>query len=134
MSPAQPTFDIAIAGCGIAGATAAHLLAEDGHRVVLFEQAPKCGPVGAGILLQPSGQAVLSQLGLLEEVAGRSAIIRELHAVTARGKQLVRLPYSEIDPATFGLGVQRGVLFEALFRRCQASGVEIREGHRIAAL
>jgi hypothetical protein len=33
----------------------AFLLARAGHRVELFERAPVVGPVGAGILLQPSG-------------------------------------------------------------------------------
>ncbi len=128
---ATPRYRVAICGCGIAGTTAAFLLAEQGHDVVLFEQAPKCGPVGAGILLQPSGQAVLEQLGLLEKVAANSATLRCLHAVTARGRQLVQLPYAELGDDVHALGVHRGHLFHVLHQRCLAAGVSIREDHKI---
>ena len=60
---------IAIAGGGIAGTAAAALLARQGHTVTLFEQAVHCGPVGAGIMIQPVGQWVLQQLGLYEQIA-----------------------------------------------------------------
>ena len=55
----------AIAGFGIGGATLAVALARDGHEVTVFERAAALGPVGAGFLLQPSGQAVLAELGVL---------------------------------------------------------------------
>ena len=54
---------IAIVGSGMAGTMAAALLARAGHAVTLFERAPRVGPVGAGLLLQPSGQAVLRRAG-----------------------------------------------------------------------
>ena len=128
---ATPRYRVAICGCGIAGTTVAFLLAEQGHDVVLFEQAPKCGPVGAGILLQPSGQAVLEQLGLLAQVAASSATIRCLHAVTARGRQLIQLPYAELGDDMYALGVHRGHLFRVLHQRCLAAGVAIHEDHKI---
>jgi len=34
-------------------------LAEQGHRVALYEQMEKTGPVGSGFVLQPTGLAVL---------------------------------------------------------------------------
>ncbi len=85
-------YTIAIAGCGVAGLTAALLLARKGHSVALFEQSPTIGPAGAGILLQPSGQLVLGRLGLLEQVTQNAETIERLHAITHRGKTL-------IDPA-----------------------------------
>ncbi|HEX4796651.1 MAG TPA: NAD(P)-binding protein [Humisphaera sp.] len=84
---------IAIAGCGVAGLTAAMLLARQGHRVSLFEQCPEVGPAGAGVLLQPSGQLVLARLGLLDRVVARAQRIDHLHALTHRGNTLVDLPY-----------------------------------------
>ena len=71
-------FRIAVVGAGIAGTAAALSLARAGHRVELFERAPVLGPVGAGLLLQPSGQAVLRDLGLLPAVTNRSEPIAEL--------------------------------------------------------
>jgi 2-polyprenyl-6-methoxyphenol hydroxylase-like FAD-dependent oxidoreductase len=66
-------MNIAIAGCGIAGGALAILLARAGHAVTVFERAPQPGPVGAALLLQPSGQSVLRELRLLEEIAEREA-------------------------------------------------------------
>ena len=122
---------IAIAGCGIAGATIAWQLAKQGYQVTIFEQAPRCGPVGAGILLQPSGQRVLQRLGLLDEVRSRSPQINSLHAQHRSGRTLVYLPYNKVSPALHGLGVLRSQLFQLLFERCQRCGVDICEGRRI---
>lgn len=125
-------MDIAVVGGGIAGTTIAWQLRTQGHRVTLFEQAAKCGPVGAGILLQPSGQAVLQQLGLLDAIRDVSPPIKSLHAQHRSGGTLVRLPYCKLSNDLFALGVLRGNLFSLLLDRCRSHGVEIREGHQIA--
>ena len=57
-------FDIAIAGCGPAGLAAALLLHRQGHRVTLFERFEEPRPIGSGLMIQPSGLAVLDALGL----------------------------------------------------------------------
>jgi 2-polyprenyl-6-methoxyphenol hydroxylase-like FAD-dependent oxidoreductase len=62
------TLDVGIIGCGTAGSAAALLLTRAGHRVTVYERVPGPGPVGAGIVLQPTGQHALSRLGLLERV------------------------------------------------------------------
>jgi 2-polyprenyl-6-methoxyphenol hydroxylase-like FAD-dependent oxidoreductase len=56
--------DITVVGAGIGGAAVALLLARAGAAVTLLERAPASAPVGAGILLQPHGLAVLADLGL----------------------------------------------------------------------
>jgi len=56
-------FDIAVAGCGPAGLATALLLHRDGYRVTLFERFEAPGPVGSGLMIQPTGLAVLRQLG-----------------------------------------------------------------------
>jgi len=109
-------YRVGIVGYGVAGATSAYLLAKAGHEVTIFERSPKVGPVGAGVLLQPSGQLVLSRLGLLDEVIARAEPIEELHALTDRGRTLIRLPYAEVEPGMRAYGVHRGDLFEALHR------------------
>ena len=126
-------MQVGIAGCGIAGATVAALLAEQGHGVTVFEQAARCGPVGAGILLQPAGQGVLRGLGLLDGIARSSARIERLHARHRGGGTLVDLRYGRLREGCHGLGVHRGALFEALLARCRAAGVRIREGARADA-
>jgi 2-polyprenyl-6-methoxyphenol hydroxylase-like FAD-dependent oxidoreductase len=61
---------VAIAGGGVAGMTTALLLARAGASVTLLERVTEPSAVGAGILLQPNGLAVLAGLGL-DQALGR---------------------------------------------------------------
>ncbi|TWU04984.1 FAD-dependent oxidoreductase [Stieleria varia] len=126
-------MNIAVVGSGIAGTAVAWQLADQGHLVTLFEQAGKCGPIGAGILLQPSGQAVLARLGVLDEVALKTAKISNLLAQHRSGRTLVHLPYKKVSGELFGLGVLRSHIFQILFDRCANAGVQIREGQLITS-
>jgi len=126
--------DIGIVGAGFAGMSAALFLARDGHRVTLYERAEKPGPVGAAIVLQPSGLAVLRQLDLDRGIAAKSARIDRLHVTTAKGKTVVDLDYASLDPSWFGLGVGRGVLFDALWSQLASHGVVVRTSSDVTAL
>lgn len=126
-------YRVGVVGCGVAGAAVAHLLARAGHTVTLFERAPRLGPVGAGVLLQPSGQLVLRQLGLLDKVVAHAELIEELHAVTHSGRQLIRLPYAEVAPGCHAYGLHRGELFEVLHEAVVAQGVGIQLDHEITS-
>src|SRR6478672_1532770 len=88
-------LNVGIVGCGIAGTAAALMLARRGHRVTLFEQTGHVGPIGAGVLLQPSGQRVLDGMGLLQSLLPKVEPIEEIHAVTETGRDLVRLKYGD---------------------------------------
>ena len=121
-------FRIGIAGCGIAGTAAAAHLARAGHRVTIYERAPVLGPVGAGLLLQVSGQEALAELGLLEAVTAQSEPLCELRAVQVGGRGLIRLPYAAADAGWQGYGVARGTLFSALLEACRAAGAEVVAG------
>ncbi len=116
---------IAISGCGIAGTAAGHLLSAAGHEVTLFEQASKCRPVGAGIMLQPSGQMVLRRLGIHDAIAKLSTPLLGMEARLASGKQLVRLEYASLGDQLRAWGVHRGELFEQLLRLCLSSGAKV---------
>ena len=110
-------YRIGVVGFGIAGAAAATLLAKSRHFVTLMERAVQVGPIGAGLLLQPSGQAVLRRMGLLSRVLSSAASIEELHAVRIDGRTLIRLPYGEFEDGCRAYGVHRGVLFSVLRQR-----------------
>jgi 2-polyprenyl-6-methoxyphenol hydroxylase-like FAD-dependent oxidoreductase len=107
-------LDVAIVGCGTAGPATSLFLARDGHRVTLFERVPDPGPVGAGVVLQPTGQAVLEALGLRDEVVARGAPIERLSIDTLGGKRIARLEYASVDRSLRGYGMHRGALFASL--------------------
>ncbi len=128
------TWSVAVIGAGTAGTAAALFLGEAGHDVTLYEKVPDPGPVGAGIVLQPTGQAVLARLGLRERVVARGGRIDRLLARTASGRTLVDLPYQPQLPDAFGLGVHRGLLSSVLHADAVAhprltvrTGVDVRE-------
>jgi 2-polyprenyl-6-methoxyphenol hydroxylase-like FAD-dependent oxidoreductase len=124
-------YRIGIVGFGVGGGAAATLLARAGHSVTVFERAPSLGPVGAGLLLQPSGQAVLQRMGLLAEIAAQSEPIGGLHAFTSRGGTLIHLRIPNALPGCHAYGVHRGLLFEALHRAALREGVTILVDHEI---
>lgn len=118
---------IAIVGCGTGGPAAALFFARQGHEVVVFERVADPRPVGAGLLLQPTGMHVLGLLGLLNRVVPRGARIARLHG-TAGARDVIDLRYAELRPDLFGLGLSRGALFGALYdavRPLVRVGVEV---------
>jgi 2-polyprenyl-6-methoxyphenol hydroxylase-like FAD-dependent oxidoreductase len=129
----QP-LSIAIIGAGTAGASTALLLQRQGHRVTVYEAVAEPRPVGAGITLQPSGMAVLAELGLLEPIVARGAVLSGLDAHTRSGRTVVSISYRQLHPQAFGLGVHRGLLFETLYNAVLAAGIEVITGCMIESL
>jgi len=120
---------IAIIGLGVAGATVAALLAKQGHLVTVFEQTPSPGPVGAGVLLQPSGQLVLQRLNLLDRAIAKSEPIHFLLARTHTNRTLVNLHYKDL-PSPCAYGIHRGDLFAIFYHELQQTSATIRLGTR----
>ncbi len=128
------SLTIAVVGAGTAGSAAAILLARAGHRVTVFERVAKPGPVGAGITLQPTGQAALARLGLLDEMIARGALLERLTVVRGPTKKpMVDLPYAEMHHGLRGLGTHRGNLFQTLFAALSTSGAIVRLGAHVAS-
>ncbi|MGT2465645.1 FAD-dependent oxidoreductase [Mesorhizobium atlanticum] len=73
------SYDIAIAGAGPAGLTAALYLKRAGHKVTIFERFDKPKPVGSGLILQPTGLTVLADLDLLDDILSLGSRIERLH-------------------------------------------------------
>lgn len=132
---AMDGLDVGVAGCGTAGAAAALFLARAGHRVTVYERVADPGAVGAGITLQPTGQAVLARLGLLAPILARGARLDRLHAVRHGGRRLVDLRYADVAPGRFGLGLHRGTLFATLFDAVRREpGVALRLGAGVTGM
>ena len=117
---------IAIAGAGPAGLAAALLLHRDGHRVTVFERFATPQPIGSGLMLQPTGLAVLGALGLADTILARGRRIdRMFGRVLPSRRTVLDLHYRSLAPDAFGLAVHRATLFEPLFDEVKRSGIAI---------
>lgn len=125
---------IAIVGFGSAGAASAILLANDGHDVTLFERAPENSPIGAGFLLQPTGLAVLKELGIHDAVLRDTTVISQLHCINDRGATMLNLHYGELYPGIVGAGTHRTTLFKHLEDAVYKAGVNLRWGTEITSV
>ncbi len=121
---------IGIIGCGIAGQAAAIGLAQGGHDVTVVERFAAARPVGAGLLLQPSGLQVLERLGARAEAERWGARIQALDGRTPRGRRVLDLNYGTLH----GLGIHRAALFGLLHARMTASGAKLVLGFEVASI
>lgn len=127
------TFDIAIAGCGPGGLAAALMLHRDGHRVTIFERFETPKPLGSGLMIQPTGLAVLDALELGDVVRHSGARIERLFGLTgARGRTVLDVRYDALGRgAGYGVGIHRASLFTVLFDAVAAAGITIVTGRTI---
>jgi 2-polyprenyl-6-methoxyphenol hydroxylase-like FAD-dependent oxidoreductase len=123
---------VAVIGAGTAGAAAALFLSRAGHDVVVFERVPEPGPVGAGIMMQPSGLLVLERLGLARRVVDRGSRVARLVCETPEGRPILDLHYAMLAEGLFGVGLHRGVLFETLHGALVASRARLHCGVAVA--
>jgi 2-polyprenyl-6-methoxyphenol hydroxylase-like FAD-dependent oxidoreductase len=134
MMSAVRRLSIGIVGCGVGGCTAALLLARQGHAITLFEQTQRVGPVGAGVLLETSGQRVLQSLGLLQSVIAGAERIEELVAFTQHGALLSRLRFADLPGSHIAYGLHRGDLFDVLHQAVLSAGIDLRLNHAICSV
>lgn len=125
--------DIAIAGCGPCGLAAALLLTREGHRVTIFERFEAAQPVGSGLMLQPTGLAVLDQLGLGDAARASGAVIERLVGrAGADGPLVLDVRYAAMRRAVTGIGLHRASLFALLHDAAIAAGIAIEAGREIS--
>src|SRR5262245_9116199 len=105
---------IAIAGAGTAGLAVAAFLARDGHDVRVFERFDRPKPIGAGLLLQPTGLACLASLGLDGAAMQLGQAVTRICGDTVTGRRILDISYRDLAPHLFGLGMHRGALFAVL--------------------
>lgn len=132
-SPLAPQR-IAIVGAGFAGLASATLLARAGHDVTVFEKFATPRAVGAGILVQPTGLAAMRTLGIEDEILAHGAKADWLYGVNHRGRRVIDIRYDRWQKGSYGLGLHRGVLFNALWNAARQAGVQITTGHEVRRL
>lgn len=125
-------YDIAIAGCGPAGLAAALLLHRQGHRVTLLDRFAQPQPIGSGLMIQPSGLAVLDALGLAPDILVHGAPIRALYGLNHQGDIALDARYADLGiPGACGIGIHRGSLFTLLYRAVVAEAIAIETGFAV---
>jgi 2-polyprenyl-6-methoxyphenol hydroxylase-like FAD-dependent oxidoreductase len=124
-------YDIAIAGCGVAGLAAAALLRQRGARVTIFDQWDEPKPIGSGIILQPVGMAVLDAIDTGAAVRALGAPITRLYGKSGE-RVVLDVRYGALgNEAPIGLGVHRGALFQVLFDAACAAGAAIESARTV---
>jgi salicylate hydroxylase len=126
-------LDIAVAGCGPAGLAAALLLHRDGHKVVLFDRFDAPRPLGSGLMIQPTGLAVLRTLGLDGRIlSSGSRIDRLCGRAGLSGPTVLDVRYDALGKkAGFGIGIHRASLFSALYDAVLAEGIAVQTGRTL---
>jgi 2-polyprenyl-6-methoxyphenol hydroxylase-like FAD-dependent oxidoreductase len=84
-------------------------------------------------MLQPTGLAVLDELGLGEEITAHAAPIARLYGRNTHGETVLDACYADRGiPGVAGLGIHRASLFGALYETVLAAGLAIRTGREVA--
>ncbi len=91
--------DIAVVGAGGGGAVLALALAQKGIKTIVLEQAPGPPQGLRGEILQPNGQQVLDQLGLLSTLPSESTrTVHKFHFCRVGGERLCTVDYGDLPP------------------------------------
>lgn len=114
--------------------TAAILLSEAGHEVALLERFEQPQPLGAGLLIQPTGLRVLQRLGLREQALRSGARITGIDGRSDLGHCVLDLRYGDLDPRLHGLGLHRGALFSLLFERLKRAPATLTTGFEVTSI
>jgi 2-polyprenyl-6-methoxyphenol hydroxylase-like FAD-dependent oxidoreductase len=124
---------VAVVGAGVGGIATALLSARAGARVTLIEREPEPRAVGAGILLQPNGLAVLYGLDLDERLLRRGTRLSSLRVADATGRTIVDVAVPRFAAGLdHALVLRRQELLSALLDLVVAEdGVECRFGREV---
>jgi len=91
--------DIAVVGAGGGGAVLALALARKGIKTIVLEQAPGPPQGLRGEILQPNGQWVLDQLGVLNKLPVESTrTVHKFHFCRVGGERLCTVDYGDLPP------------------------------------
>jgi 2-polyprenyl-6-methoxyphenol hydroxylase-like FAD-dependent oxidoreductase len=111
------------------------MLARQGRGVLFHERFDTPRPVGAGLMLQPTGLDVLDRLGLTAQIEAHGQRIDHIVGREARhGRVILDVRYSELKHPRQAIGINRTALFAILFKACVEAGVEFETDREIVAV
>jgi flavin-dependent dehydrogenase len=121
------TFDVAIAGAGPAGASAAIHLALAGARVLLIEEKKFPRQKLCGEFISPECQAHFKRLGVIDQMNGAGgASVSQTVFYSRRGNN-VAVPSEWFKAGTQALGLSRSEMDRQLLERAKTAGVVVLE-------
>jgi 2-polyprenyl-6-methoxyphenol hydroxylase-like FAD-dependent oxidoreductase len=111
----QPT--VLISGAGVAGASFAHWLVENGYRTVVVESAPAVRLGGQTVDLRGAGRDVITRMGLLNEMRSRALSQRGAAWIRSDGRRRAEMPVEAFhgNGMISALEILRGDLVEVLY-------------------
>lgn len=130
---ANERLPVLVIGAGLGGLTATLALASRGCSVLLFEQAPELGDVGAGITMYPNATRVLEALGLGEALAAQAVLPSSGGSRHWKTGELLRVtPNGAASRERYGAPqyfIHRADLHAILVDAVRVAGVPIALGH-----
>jgi 2-polyprenyl-6-methoxyphenol hydroxylase-like FAD-dependent oxidoreductase len=128
------SFDVIVVGARCAGAPLATMLARDGLRVCLVDQARFPSDALSTHGIQPAGVQVLERLGVLDALLEKAPPILRLRLVF--DDVAAPAPAADVVAVTGapGLSVRRITLDEILVNVAAAAGAEVRTGTAVTSL
>ena len=121
------TFDVAIAGAGPAGSSAAIQLALAGARVLLIEEKKFPRPKLCGEFISPECLTHFKRLGVMEQMsAAGGAAVSETVFYSRHGNS-VAVPSEWFMSGTQALGLSRSEMDHRLLQRAKHAGVLVLE-------
>lgn len=120
------TEDLVIIGGGLAGASAATLLARDGRSPLLIERETEPRHKICGEFLSVAAQACLARLGI-DPLALGGSVIEQMRLVHGDCVSKAALPFTAI-------GLTRRTLDAALLAAAEAAGARVKRGLQVRAI
>ncbi len=109
------------------------MLHDAGYPVQLFEQFDQPAPVGSGLMLQPTGLAVLQQLGLRADCERLGQRIDRMSGqIAPAGKVVLDIRYGALNSALYGVAIHRASLFDVLYKAVVARRIQVATHTRVA--
>ena len=134
MTNVSKPFDVAIAGAGPAGSSAAIQLALKGARVLLVEQKKFPRPKLCGEFISPECLSHFERLGVADRMLAAGGASISNTVFFARGGSNVHLPSEWFKPGVAALGLSRSEMDHKLLDRAKEVGVTVLENAHATGL